>query len=91
MVVESWDRTDCGFTLMVASGYKAGLRHVVLPKDSSNCDNNGIDAGWLRVNWANWVYPECPVRDVLVLPEYDPAVAFQEFLAWNTQEGGPDD
>ena len=72
MVVESWDRTDCGYTLMIASGYKAGLRHVVLPKDSSNRENNGIDADWLRANWASWVYPECSVCDMLVLPEYLP-------------------
>ena len=66
MVIEGYD-PDRGMSLMVSSGYKAGLTLVSLPKDSGKFE---IDINWLKENWSHWVYPECPVEDVWVCDGY---------------------
>jgi hypothetical protein len=65
MICETYEE-DSGFTLNVVSGYKAGLRFVILPKESSD-DRLGINATWLRNNWEKWGYNDCAVKDVLVI------------------------
>lgn len=50
-----------GYSLMVISGYKAGLTLVYLPAEAKY---QGIGKQWLIDNWAKWIYPECPVNEV---------------------------
>lgn len=77
MVLDGIDK-DRGVTIIVASGYKAGLILVNLPKESE--ENNGgyvrcLNAEWLRINWAKWVYPECGIENVYISDGYLPATA----------------
>lgn len=73
LVCESYD-TAVGYTLMVASGYKAGLRFVILPKESRPTTNSGyaISTEWLIANWTKWGYMDCPVEDVWVVEKSTP-------------------
>lgn len=68
MICESYE-TGKGFVLYVISGYKAGLRFVVLPQESVPGGNTGhaISRKWLMDNWNNWGYADCPIKDVLVV------------------------
>lgn len=65
MVIEQQNQ----YALLVVSGYKAGLIFVCLPKESIPQDNNGyaIDLGWLKSNWNEWGYSDCPINDVHVI------------------------
>lgn len=58
---------DSGMSLLVASGYKAGLTRVRLPKESGD---PSISVLWLKENWHHWVYPEFPVEGVWIAENY---------------------
>ncbi|MCL1992125.1 MAG: Imm45 family immunity protein [Spirochaetes bacterium] len=60
---------DFGYTLMVISGYKAGLKLVTLPKDSLPNENSGyaINVNWLKNNWHKWGYNDCLLEDVWII------------------------
>lgn len=68
MVCESYE-TDCGYSLFVLTGSKAGIRLVVLPEESIPVENLGyaIDTAWLKQNWNNWIYPDCRLGDVWII------------------------
>ena len=68
LICESYD-SSVGYTLMVATGYKAGLRFVVLPKESISSGNSGyaISTKWLIENWSKWGYADCPIEDVWIV------------------------
>ena len=69
MVVERAEGAS-GVKLLVASGYKAGATRQVLPEAACwQGHQYAIDSGWLKANWAEWVYPECPVEQVWFLAE----------------------
>ncbi|PKV10521.1 hypothetical protein CVO74_22905 [Xanthomonas prunicola] len=58
------------YGLIVASGYKAGLKLVNLPKESLTT-NGGISKDWVISNWDRWIYPECDINDVYFLERRD--------------------
>ena len=59
-----WSNT---IALVVASGYKKGLVTQRLPVDAI-CQRyrDCLNAGWMKVNWNEWVYEDCRVSDVYV-------------------------
>ncbi|WP_143310263.1 Imm45 family immunity protein [Chitinophaga vietnamensis] len=69
MVIESSDEGKLAYSLLVASGYKAGLSFVTLPQESIPSENEGyaINIEWLKSNWSKWGYFECPIEDVHVI------------------------
>ena len=54
-----------GFALIVISGHKAGLTLLHIPLEA-RLVGQGIAKSWLIENWTKWIYPECPIEDVLV-------------------------
>ena len=54
-----------GLAFMVISGYKAGCTLVHLPKEAL-IPKEGIGKQWLIDNWSYWIYPECPIEDILI-------------------------
>lgn len=73
LVCESYD-SSVGYTLMVISGYKAGLKLVILPQESAPTSNPGfvISGQWLKNNWYKWGYTDCPVEDVWIVKNKQP-------------------
>lgn len=57
------------FSLLVSSGYKAGIVCLNLPKEADP-KNKGISSKWLIENWNKWIYEESKVSDVLYTPYY---------------------
>lgn len=55
------------YGIIVFSGYKSGLVLVNLPKESHAKNGNGIQTEWLINNWEKWVYPECNIKDVILI------------------------
>ena len=61
------------FQLVVSSGYKAGLRFCVFPKESIPDDYvTGLKTQWLIENWDYWGYVDCPVREVRIFKNLVP-------------------
>ncbi|MEC5145422.1 Imm45 family immunity protein [Chitinophaga sp. 212800010-3] len=79
MVIESSDEGKLVYSLLVVSGYKAGLTFVMLPQESIPERNEGyaINTAWLCANWNKWGYFECLVEDVHVVYK-DPPVDFYD-------------
>ncbi|WP_025842207.1 Imm45 family immunity protein [Asaia platycodi] len=59
------------FSLMVTTGYKAGIIFQNFPLESLY-DNCSISVGWIVENWDEWIYPECTVENVFVSDGYVP-------------------
>lgn len=74
MVVECFNKADGNYSLMVSSGYKAGITYAVLPPESLPAGNDGyaVDLGWLTANWQKWGYFECPLNEVFVIENKPP-------------------
>lgn len=70
MVVDLAD-DERPFALMVATGRKAGLLLVQFPSDALWPGGHGLSLPWIIENWAKWIYPECPVEEVLFLLNYE--------------------
>ncbi|WP_407695283.1 Imm45 family immunity protein [Sinorhizobium saheli] len=51
-------------------GYSAGHTFVHLPPEAFVLRTASISVAWLKVNWSTWVYPDCPVEDVLFMERY---------------------
>ena len=68
IITESY-MEDKGYSLYIDSGYKAGLRFVILPKESIPTGDSGyaIDTNWLINSWDKWGYFDCPINEVLVV------------------------
>lgn len=73
MVFETLEE-DRRFGLMVTTGYKAGLRLVHLPAES-NEGTLGLSKEWVIANWAEWIYPDCDVSQVIVFEGYEPGIS----------------
>lgn len=60
-----------GFSLMVCTGYKAGLMLFALP-ESAKAEGavHAISRNWLVSNWKAQIYPACPVEVALLMPNY---------------------
>ena len=69
MVVETGDEKR-PLGIMVATGYHAGHTFVHLPPEAFVLRTVSISAAWLKANWAEWLYPECPIEEVLYLERY---------------------
>ncbi|WP_349816621.1 Imm45 family immunity protein [Acidovorax sp. SUPP3334] len=74
MIVESGRATSPSYSLMVSSGYKAGLVYSVLPDESIPSEDDGyaVNLSWLKMNWGKWGYFECPLNEVYVLENQPP-------------------
>jgi hypothetical protein len=59
-------------TLVIATGHKAGLVLIHLPKESESRQSRSLSKQWLIDNWSKWVYPECRVEDVYIFEHYAP-------------------
>ncbi|MDT0356956.1 Imm45 family immunity protein [Herbaspirillum huttiense F1] len=59
------------FALVVSTGRKAGRILVKLPPDALWSEGHGLSLPWIVENWAKWIYPECPVEEVLILSNYE--------------------
>lgn len=59
-----------GFTLIVASGYKAGLPLIMLPKEALNSASGGLDGIWVKQNWKKWIYQDSDVVSILFTRDY---------------------
>ena len=62
---------DRNYTLIVTTGQKAGLMLYALPGEAESQHWKGIETQWLITNWAEHIYPECPVEEVFALPKYE--------------------
>lgn len=56
--------------MMVATGYSAGHTFLHLPLEALVSRDKAISTAWLKGNWMQWVYPECPVEEVLFIERY---------------------
>jgi hypothetical protein len=75
MIVETLVEGVLLYSLLVASGYKAGLIFTRLPIESIPEENEGfaVNTSWLRDNWMKWGYFECPLEDVYILENLPPS------------------
>lgn len=65
---------NCGCSLIVSTGYKAGLTMVTLPPESNPKNGiEGIRTGWLVENWKKWGYIDCPIDQVYVYERAAPS------------------
>lgn len=55
------------FAFIVCSGYKAGSLLGYLPKEAFSAKARAIDTAWLKENWSQWGYSDCPLEEVYVL------------------------
>ncbi|QBG85474.1 Imm45 family immunity protein [Xanthomonas oryzae] len=67
---------DRPYGLIVASGYKAGLKLVNLPSDSLT-SNGGVSKNWVISNWDRWIYPDCGINEVYFLEQREIVVEDQ--------------
>jgi len=72
MLIET-PSSPSGFSLIVSTGYKAGLTLVALPKSAKARGKvHAISRKWLMRNWDKKIYPPCPIEHVLLIPNYPP-------------------
>lgn len=64
MVIELPEGGNRAYALLVVSGYKAGLILVRLPQESIPVEGYGVSGRWLKNNWEEWVYPDCPPEKI---------------------------
>ncbi|MGK9262601.1 hypothetical protein KXS15_16790 [Sinorhizobium meliloti] len=69
MVVETTD-AERPLGIMVATGYSAGHTIVHLPPEAIVLRTKSISTAWLKANWSKWVYPDCPIDQVLFMKNY---------------------
>ena len=63
--------SDSGFSILCATGSKAGLLEIRLPPEATpNEETQAVSARWLAENWQKWVCPESNPEDVFVIPNY---------------------
>lgn len=74
------DRSDSpsGLSIMVATGYKAGLTLVHPPAEANPAAGVvALSTDWVVRNWEKWIYPECPVAQVHVIENYPSQIEIQ--------------
>ncbi len=62
--------SDRSLAMIVSSGHKAGHLVIRLPNECLHEGTGMLSVEWLKQNWTNWVYPDCPVEDVYYLHKY---------------------
>ena len=58
------------YLLCASTGYCAGNVFVVIPNEG--LAKNGVSAistDWFIENWNKWIYPDCKVEDVYIIPQ----------------------
>lgn len=71
LVCETVDSNS--FQLIVSSGYKAGLRYCLFPKESIPDDYvTGLKTQWLIDNWDSWGYIDCPIEEARIFKNIVP-------------------
>ena len=70
--------SPCGFALIVATGYKAGHILVKLPAEAKAPEAQALSTDWIIANWANWIYPECPLQLVRMIENYPSQVRIED-------------
>ena len=74
MLVEDFD-SPSSLSLVVSSGYKAGSLKLKLPAEARvEAGAVSVSRTWLVENWAERVYAECPVEQVMATKGYPPGV-----------------
>ena len=53
----------------VSSGFKCGAVYIRLPQEGYCVNEYAIDSKWLIENWNKWIYLDCKVDDVYILPK----------------------
>lgn len=67
-----------GLSVIVATGYKAGLVLVHLPAEARSAGNvRALSTAWILENWSRWIYPECPAESVHVIENYPAEVRIE--------------
>ncbi|MBO7554993.1 MAG: hypothetical protein J6T41_03380, partial [Neisseriaceae bacterium] len=61
---------DKNLYLVVTSGYNAGFIVRQLPPECHDEQHIAVKTKWLIDNWNDYVYSECNVEDVYVIPEH---------------------
>ncbi|KAA3502104.1 hypothetical protein G6L63_23330 [Agrobacterium vitis] len=69
MVVET-SVSERPLGIMVATGYSAGHTFVRPPPEAILTGTKMLSTAWLKENWAEWIYPACPVGEVFFLEHY---------------------
>ena len=64
---------ESSFAVVCISGYHAGETECYLPKEAKNVSTHSISRSWLIKNWNKWIYPDCPIQDVLILKSQVPS------------------
>lgn len=69
MICEAPDLGDeyAPFVLYCVSGYCAGHREFVFPKEAMAENAIAIKTSWVIENWNKWIYSGCDVKDVKVV------------------------
>lgn len=57
--------------IIVSTGMKAGRVLVKLPLQADYAGGRAISKDWLVREWAKWIYPECPIENVLFSLRYE--------------------
>ena len=72
MLIETPNKQNLSYSLLVSTGYKAGLIYTKLPIDSIPKENKGyaVSLQWLIDNWSKWGYFDCLLDDVYILEGY---------------------
>ena len=67
--------SESGFSLICATGYKAGLHEGALPKEALALGQvHAIDRNWLLKNWLSHIYPDTEVSKIYVCTGYPMSV-----------------
>lgn len=78
MIIEQINPEKRRYSLLVISGYKAGLNYVTFPDACLAESKFSVCSKWLKENWANWGYFESPIEEVYIVNRNVPN-DFQDF------------
>ena len=59
----------CEYFLCASTGYNAGHVFQAIPNEGLAKDVFAIDTKWFIENWNKWIYLDCKVEDVYIIPQ----------------------
>ncbi|MCW4589774.1 Imm45 family immunity protein [Gluconacetobacter entanii] len=68
MVFDTMNK-DRPYGLIVTTGYKSGLIVCKFPIECAGKEG-GVSIEWIKKNWDDWIYPECPISDTKISDGY---------------------